>query len=244
MLCRRTRAGSTSPRADRDRLWLRRHCEALARVRLMNALPVALALGLSGGGAALACTPPESFRFEVSHETFGALGYHDIGFRCEAGRLIVETRARIEVRVLLVPMFRRDLHYVEVWQGDQLLAFDALTIDDGEDRFVVHARLEDGRMVIEGPGGRVEGPPEVVPSHPWNPAVLERGKMFDVVDGVLLEVETRPAGEAYLKLEGEPVRARKYVMSGAAEQELWYAEDGRWLQWRLERQGTVTLRRE
>ena len=33
-------------------------------------------------------------------------------------------------------------------------------------------------------------------------------------------------------------------MSGGAEQELWYAEDGRWLQWRLQRRGTVTLRRE
>ena len=100
------------------------------------------------------------------------------------------------------------------------------------------------RMLIEGPGGRIEAPAHVIPSHPWNPVSVERTLLFDVVDGVLLEVENRFVGEEPLTIDGEPVTARRWVTTGGAARELWYDRDGRWLQWRLERQGTVTLTRE
>ena len=193
---------------------------------------------------AAACAAPEPVRLRVSHATFGELGRHTVHFRCDGDRLIVETRAEIEVRLLVVPVFHRSVRYREVWSGDQLLEFFGETVDRGEERSVVRARLDGGRMVIEGPRGRIEGPPEVIPSHPWSPLSVEREVMFDVVDGTLLQVQHQDLGESQIEIDGEPVRARHFLTTGQIRRELWYAPDGRWLQWRLERQGTVTLTRE
>lgn len=200
-----------------------------------------LLLALSPG-VAWSCEAPDPIHLEIRHESFGELGRHVVTFRCDGPHLIAETRAEIAVEVLFVPVFRRSVHYVETWSGDRLVEFFGETEDDGE-RSVVRAWLEDGRMVIEGPNGRVEAPPEVIPSHPWHPVSVERNLLFDVLDGVLIEVENHELGEEHLKINGEPRLARHYATSGGTERELWYGADGSWLQWRLERQGTVTLTR-
>lgn len=208
----------------------------------MNRALAALLVVLAWPIAARGCEPPAAVHLEIRHETFGELGEHVVTFRCEGDVLIAETRALIAVRILFVEVFRRSVHYVEAWSGDRLLEFFGETADDDR-RSVVRARLEAGRMVIEGPNGRLTAPPEVVPSHPWHPVSVERTLLFDVVDGSLLEVENRDLGEEHLKIAGEPRLARRWATSGATERELWYAPDGSWLQWRLERQGTVTLTR-
>lgn len=194
------------------------------------------------GSSALACAAPEPVRLSVSHATFGEIGWHAVDFRCERDRLIVETRAEIAVRILFVEAFQRRVHYVEAWSDDRLLEFVGSTIDNGE-RKVVRARQEDGRMIIDGQDGETTAPLDVIPSHPWTPLSVERRLLFDVETGALVEVEHRYLGEEYLKIGGEARPARHFATTGGKRRELWYGPDGSWLQWRLERQGTITLTR-
>ncbi|MDX1540228.1 MAG: DUF6134 family protein [Geminicoccaceae bacterium] len=208
---------------------------------MLRWLPLILSLFVAP--AALSCEPPAPVHFDIRHETFGELGQHVVSFSCDGQRLIVETRAEISVDVLFIQAFRRSVRYVEAWSGEQLVEFFGETVDNGEERSVVRAWLEGDRMVIEGSRGRIVAPPDVIPSHPWNPVSVERTLLFDVVDGTLLEVENRKLGEDYLKIDGEPELARHYQTSGGTRRELWYGPDGSWLQWRLDRQGTVTLTR-
>lgn len=207
---------------------------------------LALAAVMAGPSVpARACElAPEPFSLRVVHGQFGPIGRQSIAFSCEDGRLVVETRLRVEVKVLFATAYRREAQWREVWRGEQLIAFEGTTNDDGE-IYEVEARLEDDRMIIEGRGGRIEAPAWVVPDQRWNARMIERPLLFDVRDGYLLEVEARSAGEEMLALGGREIPARKYVVSGDIERELWYARDGRWLQSRFERAGgTITLTRE
>jgi hypothetical protein len=210
--------------------------------RLIAAGALALiAIGAGGAGSAGACEKPEPFTLRIEHAQLGDIGRHAVDFSCEGDALVVDTRAEIEVKILLATAYRREATLREVWQGDQLLEFEGTTIDDGEP-YRVTARLEDDRMIIEGRSGRIEAPPHVVPDHPWNEDMIDRTLLFDVRDGGLLEVKADAAGKELIVAGGREVEADRFVVSGDTERDLWYAKDGRWLQWRLERAGgTITL---
>jgi hypothetical protein len=77
--------------------------------------------GLFPGTAALACTePPGQAEFAIHHETYGEVGRHVITFSCDGDDLVVETTIEGEVKVLMVPLFKRDGTYREVWREGRL----------------------------------------------------------------------------------------------------------------------------
>jgi len=214
-------------------------------VRLLRLPSLLAAAVVCAANAAAACVPPPApASFRIVHAVFGEIGRHDVDFRCEGGQLIVETEARIEVEVVAVTAYRREARYREVWRDDRLIAFDGETVEDGTAKPVT-ARRRDDHVLIDGPAGRIEAPSGVVPDNPWNPHIASRSVLFDVSSGELLRVRVRHAGEETIEVAGQPVRADKYVRSGDREHALWYAKDGRWLRWRLERAtGAVTFERQ
>jgi hypothetical protein len=192
---------------------------------------------------ALACDPLEPAEYVIHHETYGDVGRHLIRFSCQGDDLIVETEIEGEVKVLMVPLFRRDGTYREVWRGDRLIAFDSRIVDNGE-TYKVRARADGDHTVIEGRRGRVEAPPTIVSNHPWNHRVIDRTLLFDTQRGRLQEVDVTPAGIETITVAGEDMAARKYRVSGDLNRELWYDEGGNWLQSRLEHNGAeITLTR-
>src|ERR671918_3139674 len=109
-------------------------------------LPMIAALALAPA-AALACShPPERVEYAIHHETYGQVGRHVITFSCHGDDLVVETTIAGEVKVLMVPLFKRDATYREVWRGDRLIAFDSHIVDNGE-VYEVHARANGGPTV-------------------------------------------------------------------------------------------------
>jgi hypothetical protein len=54
-----------------------------------------------------------------------------------------------------------------------------------------------------------------------------------------------PAGTETITASGRAIAARKYVVTGDLERELWYDDGGHWLQSRLEHDGAkITLTRQ
>jgi Family of unknown function (DUF6134) len=192
----------------------------------------------------LACEPPPGpAEYTATHATQGQIGTHVITFHCDGDALVVETAIEGEIRVLLLPVLRREGRYREVWRGDRLIAFDSRVVDNGE-VYEVTARAEGEKTIIEGRRGRIEAPPDIVSNHPWNHTVIERPLVFDTQRGRLQEVQVTPAGTERITASGRTYSARKYVVSGDLERELWYDEAGHWLQSRLEVRGqTITLTR-
>jgi hypothetical protein len=196
------------------------------------------------GPAALACPdPPQRAEYAIHHETYGEVGRHVITFACDGEDLIVETKIEGEVKVLMVPIFKRDGTYREVWRDDRLIAFDSRIVDNGE-VYEVRARANGDRTVISGRRGRIEAPPTVVSNHPWNHEVIERTLLFDTQRGRLQKVDVTPAGTETITVAGREVEAQKYRITGDLERELWYDNAGNWLQSRLEHDGAeITLTR-
>jgi hypothetical protein len=210
----------------------------------MGALLLALALVLPAAGRAVACPDaPDDAEYTIHHDAYGEVGRHVITFACAGDELIVETRIAGEARLLMIPIFRREARYREVWRGDRLIAFDSWFNDNGE-IYEVKARAEGERTIIEGRRGRIVAPATVVSNHPWNFAVLDRPLLFDTQRGRLQEVRVTPAGEDVISVAGAGVRALKYLMTGDLQRELWYGQGGEWLQSRIEYQGAkITLTR-
>jgi hypothetical protein len=196
-------------------------------------------------GPALACThPPGRAEYVIHHETYGEVGRHVITFACDGDDLIVETEIEGEVKVLMVPLFKRDGTYRELWRGDRLVAFDSRIVDNGE-VYEVIARATGDHTVIDGRRGRIEAPPTIVSNHPWNHEVVQRTLLFDTQRGRLQKVQVTPAGADTISVAGRVVEAQKYRITGDLERELWYDDAGNWLQSRLEHDGAkITLTRQ
>jgi Domain of unknown function (DUF6134) len=91
----------------------------------------------------------------------------------------------------------------------------------------------------------MEAPADIVSNHPWNYAVLERTLLFDTQRGRLQRVLVTPAGTETITASGRAMAARKYVVTGDLERELWYDHAGNWPQSRLEHDGAeITLTRQ
>jgi hypothetical protein len=131
--------------------------------------------------------------------------------------------------VLAIPIFKREATYRELWREGRLIAFDSRFDDNGE-VYEVSARAEGEHTVIDGRRGRVEAPATVVSNHPWNYDVLERTLLFDTQRGRLQQVQVSPAGAETITVAGREVAARKYLVTGDLERELWYDDAGNWLQ--------------
>ena len=194
---------------------------------------------------ALACPhPAQRVEYAIHHETYGDVGRHVITFSCQGNDLVVETAIEGEVKVLMVPLFKRNGSYREVWRGDRLIAFDSRTEDNGE-VYEVSARAGRDRTVIQGRRGRIEAPPTVVSNHPWNHEVVGRTLLFDTQRGRLQKVQVTLSGTETITVAGRTVAAQKYLVTGDLERELWYDAAGNWLQSRLEHDGAkITLTRQ
>jgi hypothetical protein len=206
---------------------------------------LALALSLPWSAESHACThPPERVEYAIHHETYGDVGRHIITFACDGDDLVVETSVKGEVTVLAIPIFRREATYREVWRADRLIAFDSHVVDNGE-VYEVRARADRDHTVIDGRRGRIEAPATIVSNHPWNYAVLGRTLLFDTQRGRLQKVQVMPAGTETITVAGRAIAARKYLVTGDLERELWYDAAGNWLQSRLEHDGArITLKRQ
>ncbi len=174
--------------------------------------------------------------YRIHHETYGDIGSHALNFHCDGDDLVVETLVEVNVKVLFVSVYQRRAQYREVWRQGQLIAYDAWTDEAGEE-FVTKARAEDEHMIIDGSASEALVPLDTVSSHPWNADVVDRDLLFGMKDGRLLEVDVRQAGEEIIQIGGKEIKAKKYVVKGDIERELWYDQYGRWLRWRLESRG-------
>ena len=193
-----------------------------------------------------ACGPPPVERavYRVDHETFGNIGRQVLTFSCSGDRLVVDTTVDVAVRTLLFTLYHQEAHYREVWEGDRLVRFESHTDDNGR-VLAVSARAVGERIVIDGPNGHSEAPLMAVPDHPWNHDVVGRTLLFDPVDGTFRRVEVTDAGEVPVEVGGRQIMARKYLVSGDLEVELWYDENGGWVKWRMhDGRGAVTMTRQ
>jgi hypothetical protein len=211
---------------------------------MRSAFLFALAI-LAWSVPARACVlPTEEALYRIEHEAFGDIGREVVTARCEGEQLVVDRTVEVTVRLLLVTAYHREAHYREIWQDGRLIRFDSQTDDNGR-QIAVSARTAGERVVIEGPEGPRQAPSTVVPSDPWNQSVVDRTLVFDRTDGKVLQVNVADRGEEAIEVDGHTIWARKFVVSGDLERELWYDHAGALVKsWFRREGGAITITRQ
>jgi hypothetical protein len=130
------------------------------------------------------------------------VGSHRFEVRQAAEERRVTSRARFDVKVLGVPLYRYRHEATEEWRGDCLTKLEART-DDGGERSSVSLVPEDCRMSFAY----------------WNPRMLEQSALINAQTGKLEPVEIKALGEGRYRITGpkNPIELR-------------YAPNGEWLE--------------
>lgn len=168
------------------------------------------------------------------------LGHHKVMFRREADALHVEIDIELEVKLAFLTVFRYHHRNHEVWQDGRLLAIAAETDDDGE-RYWLRGRAEGAGLRIEGSGGSILAPADIMPTSYWNPETVNRSRLLDTQRGQLIDVDIEPVGRDIVTLANGPVPAQRYRMTGDLTLDLWYTADGKWAKISFEARGVEVV---
>lgn len=168
---------------------------------------------------------PRDLAFDVFRKG-ELIGNHTIDFEAKGAELEVDVDIRLVVKLLFVPVYRYEHHNRELWRDGRLLRIDSRTDDDGEAFFVKGAAGAEG-FTVESSEDSYVAPADVISTSWWNVDTVNRRKLLNSQLGELMTVEVKPAGAGEVQTEAGAIPARRYVVGGDAELELWYDRDDR-----------------
>ena len=182
---------------------------------------VALAVIPSPGLAALPVPPGDRVGFDIFRNG-SKIGTQVLTFERTPGGLIVRVVAQMVVKIAFVTVYRYNLRVTERWEGDQVVALDSTTNDNGK-QFTVKARREAAGFVVEGSAiSRYVAPTNALPATHWNRRQLD-GPWINPQDGKLTRPTVTKSGmESVPVAGGKTVTAQKFVLSGDVRWDMWY----------------------
>lgn len=157
------------------------------------------------------------------------VGTHRVTFKHGREALHVEAELQIDIKLLFVTVYSYRYRSIATWRNGNLIRLTADVDDDGEKSRVVVSSDADG-VTVDGPGGNLRGPSDVLPTNHWNAAVLAKSVVLNTLTGHLNTVTILDRGVDEVQANGTTVRARHYVYTGdLTDTEVWYDEAGRWV---------------
>ncbi len=192
-------------------------------------------------GALPAAAEAKEYRFDVYYDD-RAIGEHHWQIREQDGVTRVTSRARFEVKILFVPVYRYRHSAEERWIDGCLDALAAVTDDNGREQRVGGARQPTSNLAAFTRADETVRVPLVNDCAGsfayWNPELLERPRLVNVQTGELVSAQFIHRGESsYL---GE--RAMHYQLRAAdlPAIDLWYRlGDRQWLGLETRRDGAT-----
>lgn len=192
---------------------------------MMLGLGAILAVALAAAASAAQASTQRDIVFDVLRKG-EPIGTHAIAFRQEGGRLEVEVTIKLEVKVLFVTAFRYDHVNHETWQDGRLVRIVTHTDDDG-DAYTVRGEAMQGAFRVSAPPPGYSTAADVIPTSWWNADTVRRGELMNSQKGELMRVKILPGPEEAVATAAGETRARRYLVTGDADLELWYDRDDR-----------------
>lgn len=178
---------------------------------------------------------PAALRAESRRHDFEVLrngspiGRHVAVVETRDGETVVQVAVDLAVTFGPFTLYRYRHRSTERWRDGRLTAIDAETDDDGT-RLWLRARAENGRIVLDGPEGRQEGPADTIPSSYWNPGLRTAGAWIETHWGSLVPIKVTREPPVTVRLPDREVRAIPHrITSEKAEVTPLYTEEGEWV---------------
>lgn len=204
---------------------------------------------LIAGGAVLAAVPGaaraalpvpagDKLAFDVVRNG-KKFGTHALTFERSGDNLVVKVAVEMVFKAAFITLFRYRHTAVERWSGDQVVALDSTTDDNGKP-FSVSARREAAGFAVQATGvPRYIAPANALPATHWNRRELD-GPWINTQDGKLVRPRVAMQGvEAVPTTGAGSIRANRFVLSGDIDMEMWYDSRPTWAGLRFVKDGSA-----
>jgi Domain of unknown function (DUF6134) len=180
---------------------------------------------------------PQTYLYQVEHPTYGNIGTYTNTVSRDGDNVEVRTQVHIAVKVLGIRLFHQDADRTEEWENGRLVSFQSDTDDNGK-KIDVNGRAQDGGFVISSPLGQISAPPQVHPSNPWAPQVLETDMMMSSKTGKVIPVAVKNTGETSVTFDGRTMKLHQFFVDSDKHQIVWVDDEGIVQAFQTEEQGT------
>jgi len=156
------------------------------------------------------------------------VGKHVTTFSHEGSDLIVESKMKLEITFLSVPVYSFNYRSVEKW-SDGVLSYLDVDIKDGADQIKISSLMNSEGLTIIAPSGthRVRGP--IISTNHWNADVLQQSRVLNTLTGKIDQVKIINKGEERIPVKDSYLLATRYDYSGElTDTSVWYDAKGRW----------------
>lgn len=190
-----------------------------------------LALSL---GAGLVCVLPfgvahaasQVLTYNVEHPTYGNIGTYTNTVSKSGNSADVRTELHVSVKMIGIPLFHQDATREEQWRDQRLVAFRGDTDDNGT-KIAVTGAADGNKFVIRSTSnGNLSAPPQVHPSNPWAPFVLDTDTMMSTKTGRVSRVMVKDTGEVTMTFDGRPMRVHQWFVDDEKHQVVWIDQRG------------------
>ena len=194
-------------------------------------------------GAAEPWVPPGK-RLEFAVLRDGTeIGRRVLTFAREDGRLVVDTRIEIAVRMLFVVVHRFERRARSVWRDGLVERYEAETDENGEKSRIRVTAREHGLAIDVNGSSRIV-PRALKTREFWNIDILSEKAAIDTATGTVERIVVSGPEQTSIQLGNRTIPARHYRLTGKTPRELWYGQEGGLLQIsRQARDGSTILTR-
>lgn len=163
------------------------------------------------------------------------IGTHTLSFKREGSQLVVTTSVDLAVKLMGFTAFRYTHRGREVWNGNDLVAVETSTNDDGK-QYVVRASRQGESLVVDHHTPETEGyrrtlATGVLPSTHWNVRQTAQSQLLNSQKGTIDPIRVTPLGRESVATASGPVEATHYRYDGkdGFAMDQWFDARGRWV---------------
>lgn len=178
-----------------------------------------------------------TYEYHIEHARYGDIGTYvnvvnELGDAAE-----VHTVVNIAVKILGIVMYREQATRTERWQGDRLVAFDSVTVTNGN-KIEVHGQAKGDAFVVTTPSGTIDAPAQVHPLNPWSAQVLDTDMAMSPKSGHVERVNISGGKLEDVKFDGKEFQLHRYDVVGTKRQAVWLDDKGVAVAFRTEEDGS------
>lgn len=171
-------------------------------------------------------TPPP-FLFDVYYGDT-RIGHHNVTFEHDGSDLIARVDIALTLKLGFITLYEYSHKIRETVRNGQLVALEASADDNGTKKWL-KARLDGGKLQIEGTGGRFSAPPDLLPTTYWRPETPKQSRLLDTQEGTIIDVSIRPVVRKRIETPEGEKEATVYAVRGDREFDLLYDDLYKWL---------------
>lgn len=170
---------------------------------------------------------PAPFLFDVYYGDTH-IGHHNVTFEHHGNDLIASVDIALTLKLGFITLYEYSHKIRETVRNGHLVALEASADDNGTKKWL-KARLDGGKLQIEGTGGRFSAPPDLLPTTYWRPETPKQSRLLDTQEGTIIDVSIRPIVRKRIETPEGEKEATVYAVRGDREFDLLYDNLYKWL---------------